>query len=165
MLTASLIDAATRSISNGGPLCALLDGFNEDPAKGALALRIAGALHYLHITNRSGGLSSHYEALFAGRPRNGARRSRRSVIGESDIFQRFIANPPQTNEINRVAALLPAFSEVSKRFGLPLDLYELGASGGYCWRRTLAKSIMAVSSGGGRRPVKIRLARRSTIIS
>lgn len=37
---------------------------------------------------------------------------------------------PQTNEVRRSAALIGGFSEIARRTGLPLALYEIGASAG-----------------------------------
>lgn len=129
-LTASLIDGAAADISHGGPLLSFVQNFGEDPGKGALALRIAGALHYLVIKNRADDLAGIYKApkeldLDAARGHIAA-----LVETEPAVFRKFIANPPQTNEINRAAALLPGLSLIAEKTGLPLDLYELGASGG-----------------------------------
>ena len=129
-LTASVIDAAAADIRADGALNRLVGGFDEDPAKGALALRIAGAVHHLAIKGRAGPLQPAYESAsgFAASQTRGAVAD--LVPAHRDIFRDFIARPPQTNEINRLAALLPAFSQVARAFKMPLDLYELGASGG-----------------------------------
>lgn len=129
-LTASVIDGAAAEIVAGGPLADQLRDFDEDPAKGALALRIAGAAHFLANDGRAGTLQQAYESGItedADAVRAGLAEM---VAAYPDVFRNFISRPPQTNEINRLSALLPAFSEVSGRFELPLDLYELGASGG-----------------------------------
>ena len=41
-----------------------------------------------------------------------------------------LAGAPQTNEIARSAMLLPGFLTVARETGLPLDLFEIGASAG-----------------------------------
>ena len=129
-LTASIIDGAALDIKDGGPLRDLVNNFDEDPGKGALALRIAGAAHYLFIKGCAGPLSACYEvpeSIDASAARNGLV----TLVNEyGSVFRKYISNPPQTNEINRIAALLPALSKVAQRFGMPLDLFELGASGG-----------------------------------
>ncbi len=43
---------------------------------------------------------------------------------------RALAQPPQTNEVQRSAALLPALLHVAAHTGLPLSLLEIGASAG-----------------------------------
>ncbi len=42
----------------------------------------------------------------------------------------WLDSPPQTNEVRRSATLLPVMSLLGQRFDRPLDLSELGASGG-----------------------------------
>ena len=43
---------------------------------------------------------------------------------------RFMASPPQTNEIARSGMLLPGFTFIARRYGLPLALREIGSSAG-----------------------------------
>ncbi len=129
-LTAALIDAAAVDIKANGPVAGLVKNFGEDPAKGALALRIAGAVHYLANKGRAGSLQPAYQSLRAPGEAEFAVALVALAEAHGTVFQSFIARPPQTNEINRLAALIPAMSEVSSRFDLPLDLYELGTSGG-----------------------------------
>ncbi len=129
-LTASIIDAAGTDLQAGGPIAGLLQDFDEDPARGALALRIAGAVHYLAIKGRAGPLQKAYRTLSL--PETNAVAASLAALAEEHgaVFQSLVSRPPQTNEINRLAALIPAFSEVSSAWGLPVDLYELGTSGG-----------------------------------
>jgi hypothetical protein len=49
----------------------------------------------------------------------------------------FLHYAPQTNEVRRSIALLLGFLELSERFGLPLETFEIGASAGLnlCWDR------------------------------
>jgi hypothetical protein len=42
----------------------------------------------------------------------------------------FLKNAPQTNEVRRSAALIPAWHSIATRFGMPLAIHELGASAG-----------------------------------
>lgn len=59
-------------------------------------------------------------------------RAFRAVLGErSDWIARFVREQPvQTNEVQRCFALLPLFLTVSRLARRPLDLIELGTSGG-----------------------------------
>ena len=43
---------------------------------------------------------------------------------------RALDSAPQTNEIARSAMLLPGFLQVARETGLPLDICEIGSSGG-----------------------------------
>lgn len=129
-LTAAIIDAAGMDLQRGGPVADLLAGFAEDPGKGALALRITGAVHYLVSMGRAAALESVYRDLNAQAPDALAPMLAALVENEPAVFHSFVSRPPQTNEVNRLATLLPAFSEVTSAYDLPLDLYELGSSGG-----------------------------------
>lgn len=129
-LTAAMIDAASLDLQCDGPVAALLDGFNEDPGKSGLALRIAGAVHYLVSMGRAEALEAVFRDLKAPAPDTIAPRLAALVESEPAVFQSFASRPPQTNEVNRLATLLPALSEVANACDLPLDLYELGSSGG-----------------------------------
>ena len=130
-LTASIIEGAVRDLENNGPLSALIGPpVNEDPGRAALSLRVAGALHYLVIKERASALQVAYAE---GRPIDP--EYVRDVLAdlalsERDVFRRFLENPPQTNETNRITALLPALAEVANIAAAPIDLYELGASAG-----------------------------------
>ena len=131
VLTAAIIDAARAEIVAGGPLADYVENFGEDPWKEALALRVAGALHYLVITDHAPTLAPYY----SDGPRVPEQVKLQPIISalaasEETIFRHFISKPPQTNEIKRAAALLPGFSMIAQQTGLPMDLYELGASGG-----------------------------------
>lgn len=129
--TATVIEAAAEEIESGGDFAAFFDGFEGDPGKGALALRVAGAMHALVLQGRGEALSEFYAAP----DRSWTAADLRAAISalardERDVIRDFIQRPPQTNEIRRASALLFGFCEIAERTGLPLDLCELGASGG-----------------------------------
>ncbi|MEO1251048.1 MAG: DUF2332 domain-containing protein [Pseudomonadota bacterium] len=156
VLTASIVEGAALDIEAGGPFAALFADFTEDPGKSAAALRIAGAVHYLVIKGRASGAVA---ALYDEPREVDAGAARDMLTGllkdHRQVFDQFTVNPPQTNEINRVAALLPALSEVASLTGLPLDLYELGASGGLL----LAPDYCAIDYGSfrwGDGPVQLK---------
>lgn len=131
-LTAAVIDAAAGDIQAGGPLAKFVENFGEDPWKDALALRVTGALHYLVIKDRAPALAPYYCGDL-GLPERIELQGLVSCLAvqEEDIFRRYIAKPPQTNEVKRAAALLPGFSMIARATGgLPMNIYELGASGG-----------------------------------
>lgn len=95
----------------------------------SVSLRLAGALHALVLTNRSPQLKAAYppnsvsdEALKAA--------VRNAFLDHADHLLHWLDSPPQTNEVRRSGAILPAAHLVAKHFDLPLRLSELGASGG-----------------------------------
>lgn len=49
---------------------------------------------------------------------------------QGDFLMTWLASPPQTNEVRRSVTLIPVGHMLHERFGLPMRLSELGASGG-----------------------------------
>lgn len=95
----------------------------------SLPLRWVGALHALVLSSRDAALQAAYpphdvadddlwKAITAAKRRHAP-----------FILER-LKSAPQTNEIRRSAVLLPGFLTIAARFGLPLDLAEIGASAG-----------------------------------
>ena len=135
--TAAIVTAAGDLLEeNNETLWGLVGGFEGDPHKGALALRIAGALHVLVLQGSAGALAPFYAAP-EGVPEASAICEAMTALLESEraTFVEYVASAPQTNEINRASVLLFGFSEIAKQTGLPLELYEPGASAGLllCW--------------------------------
>jgi hypothetical protein len=94
----------------------------------AVPLRLTGALHALRLQG--------HPALAAAYPPAQVTdaalwQAVQSVLATEGAFiDRFIDSAPQTNEVRRAAVLIAAGHWLSDRFGLPLDLSELGASAG-----------------------------------
>lgn len=99
------------------------------PGGASLPLRLAGGLHALVLSGRAPELAAHYppaattqDALLAAVTR--AMSDHHGFLGE------WMDSPPQTNEIRRSVALIPVAHWLTARFGRPIELLELGASGG-----------------------------------
>lgn len=117
---------------------AALAAVAEDPLKGAVALRWLSGLHHLALLGREpwAGLwqaagtrpddASLDAALDAALDDaiDGAWRNQRGHM------QAALAGPPQTNEVQRSAALLPALLHVAALTRRPLALAEIGSSAG-----------------------------------
>lgn len=140
-------DQATACVSLGSPFMGRLMGlfsdrltednlvaqhlFNwpGDPAihKDNAPLRLAGALHALKLKGR---------ALEDVYPPNAVSDdvlwdALQRTISDHEIWvMAWLANPPQTNEVRRAAALLPTLALLNHRYNMPVELLELGASGG-----------------------------------
>jgi hypothetical protein len=119
---AKVLDANTRTGQ------AVL-GWPGDARADGLSLRLCGALHALVLTGADERLTQLYppnqtseDEIAAVLPEAIARSDERIVAG--------LAGAPQTNEIARSAMLLPGFLTVARETGLPLDLFEIGASAG-----------------------------------
>lgn len=95
----------------------------------SLPLRIAGGLHALVLQGRDPALAMAYpphetldEALWV--------EVARALEDHEEFLVDWLDSPPQTNEVRRAAALIPPAHMLARRFGLPLRLSEIGASGG-----------------------------------
>ena len=102
---------------------------NISPRGAALPLRIAGGLHALVLMGRDAGLAAAYP------PHSVADATLlAAVLGALRRHDAFLSDwvdrPPQTNEVRRSAGLIAAAHWLDARFGLPLQLSELGASAG-----------------------------------
>lgn len=116
-------------LTPGAPVSDHLFNWPGDPAihKDNAPLRLAGALHALKLQERA--LCDVYpphtvsdDALWAS-VQNAIENHESWVLG-------WLAKPPQTNEVRRAAALLPALAMIKARYHLPVELLELGTSGG-----------------------------------
>ncbi len=99
------------------------------PAGQSVPLRLAGALHRLVLSGADPGLAAVYppaevpdDDLWAA--------VARALAGQTEALHAGLDRAPQTNEIRRSAALIPAALHLTARFDLPLVLSELGASAG-----------------------------------
>ncbi|MDO6520430.1 DUF2332 family protein [Shimia thalassica] len=108
-----------------------LDNWSGDirPMAASLPLRTTGGLHALVLKGMDADLASVYppnaatdDALWA---------AVEAVLRKHDDWLcDWVDNAPQTNEVRRSAALIAASNLLNDRFGLPMRLSELGASGG-----------------------------------
>ena len=93
----------------------------------SVPLRLAGALHALKLD----GL-----ALVEVYPPNEVDDDRlwdaveEALVTRNDRLLDWLKSPPQTNEVRRAAALLPALAHIHARYEQPVELLELGASAG-----------------------------------
>src|SRR5262245_44947629 len=136
--TARLVEALGRDIAAGGPTASLVADWPRSPRADALALRLAGALHCAAIEGRDGELRAEYPPVRVDWDAERVWRAARSfLVREPDWTAEFLRSAPQTNETRRSIALLAGFLTLARRFDLPLDLLELGASAGLnlCWDR------------------------------
>jgi hypothetical protein len=93
----------------------------------AVPLRALGALHFLVLSDAAPDLAALYKA--GGGPRL-AEAIKAAADAHPDVIARFMASPPQTNEVRRSLCLVGGFLMVAQETGLPLRCLELGASAG-----------------------------------
>lgn len=125
-----LMDLCANADWPAGAVTDRIFGWQGDvSARGqSVPLRLAGALHALRIQNR-GGLAPVYPPHRVPDPLFWEAVAAALVI-EATFIDDFLNSPPQTNEVRRSAALIPMGHWLADRFGLPLRISELGASGG-----------------------------------
>lgn len=131
--TARLCRLAAERIEPAGPVGAVVLGWEGDPSgrADALPLRLAGALHGLVLEDRDEGLAAVYPPQHGQVGDDALWEAVAAALAAhpSTVLER-LAQPPQTNEVMRTAALAPGFLSVAALTGLPLATFEIGASAG-----------------------------------
>lgn len=100
------------------------------PVADALALRLCGALHALVRRGEAPLLAPFYPPAPAPEPDALGAALSATLAAEAGTLAAWLGRAPQTNEVGRSAVLMAGLLEVAARFGLPIALYELGASAG-----------------------------------
>ena len=109
----------------------LIDGFDVDPIEADLPLRLLSAVHRQVLVGAAPELEAHFPTT-GGTPDLLAVGDLflELVRREPDALRAGLAFQPQTNEVARSAVLFAGLITIWQRTGLPLRLYELGASAG-----------------------------------
>ncbi|MEQ1865809.1 MAG: DUF2332 family protein [Micropepsaceae bacterium] len=129
--TAMVLELIRDNLVRGGALVALVVPWPGEPMRDVLALRLAGVLQMMARTGLAPRLVPFYPAGSANPDRAGFAREIEAAVAANAAYVRdFISRPPQTNEIGRSAALMPAYAGIARRTGLPLRILEVGASAG-----------------------------------
>ena len=97
------------------------------PRAESVPLRLAGALHALYLTGRA------FEGIYP--PASVSDDTlwdavKTVLVSECTFICDWVRSAPQTNEVRRSAVLIAIGHVVAERFGLPIRMSELGASGG-----------------------------------
>ncbi|OYW45337.1 MAG: hypothetical protein B7Z08_11775 [Sphingomonadales bacterium 32-68-7] len=95
----------------------------------AMPLRIAGGLHWLHLSGTDSRLAPVYDGSLTEQAAIDA------IVAElateyDDILSLWLDGPPQTNEAGRSASVMAALLWLSGRAGSKFELIEIGASAG-----------------------------------
>lgn len=116
-------------LERGTPIADRVLNWSGDPSPSGdnVPLRLAGALHALKLDGLA--LGSVYppnrvddDTLWSA--------IQAAMHNHSERLLSWIGNAPQTNEVRRAAFLLPALVQLGKKYSLPVELLELGASAG-----------------------------------
>ncbi len=97
----------------------------------ALPLRFCGGLHDLARSGVDPALTAIYPPNAAPEDDDAVWAVLADAIAaHAEALDPWLDGPPQTNEVGRSAGLMAGLLVLADRFGLPFDLYELGASAG-----------------------------------
>lgn len=136
-LYADLLGRAAEDVRPGSPVADLLRGHDGDPASSMLALRLTGVVHRRVLEGALPELEPFYLPngvpydRIAGKKNTAAWPAfRRALSEDAEALRPLLDRPVQTNEVGRCAALLPGFMTVAGETGMPLLLFEVGASAG-----------------------------------
>jgi hypothetical protein len=94
----------------------------------ALALRLCAGLHFMVRERQGPGLAALYPP--APLPGEAALWAEVAPLLDDPRLETWLDSAPQTNEVGRSAVLMSGLLAIAARFGLPMRLYELGASAG-----------------------------------
>lgn len=100
-----------------------------DPGAQALPLRACAALHMLARSGREPALTAAYPPS-ATTPETLWPAVADGLARHDAVLCSGLDSPPQTNDVARSQLILGAALVIAARTGLPLDLYEIGASAG-----------------------------------
>lgn len=104
----------------------LIEDWPGNPGADALAMRFNAALHA--IARR--GTVPELSALYRGEHRDFEGAIAQALSSQDGFIADWLLVPPQTNEVGRAGAIWAALMAVQARFGLPVELLELGCSAG-----------------------------------
>lgn len=126
-----LLTVAVGDLEAGGVVADVVEGFSEDPASAAVALRFMGGVHRLVLLGLAPELSVHYPSV-GGSPDPGTIGADflSTVRAHIGYLRDALSVAPQTNEIGRCAVLLPGLMFALGEGHTEVRLLDIGASGG-----------------------------------
>ncbi len=128
--SARVLAAATAWLQGDAEAHAVLAAAAPDPVAGAVPLRLLAGLHRLALQGRAPWAALWPPAAGSGDDAALQDAVRLAWRSERAVIDQALASPPQTNEVQRSAVLLPGLLNIAQRTGLPLALMEIGASAG-----------------------------------
>jgi len=131
VLYAAILERCAQDAVADGPVFRALEPFADDSWDSALALRFMAGVHRLALRGAAPEIAAYYPSCGGSGDGNAAASA---VIAFVDAHAAEIRSETphgvQTNEVARCAALLGGFYEVHRESGLPLRIFEIGASAG-----------------------------------
>lgn len=128
---AALLTRVADDIDRGGVCAQVVAGHEDEPVRSALALRLLGSVHRLVLDGTAAELAEYYPTA-GGRWRAepGWEAFTATLERHIDAVRSRLDQAPQTNEVGRAAALMGGLLHLVDERGLPVRLFEMGASAG-----------------------------------
>ncbi|MBX3563481.1 MAG: DUF2332 domain-containing protein [Sphingomonas sp.] len=126
-ITARICLALADCLSRDSRTGARALDWEGEPTKAALPLRTVGGLHSLAL--RGVALVDVFDGTITDPEAVKAALSAALSAHDGELYP-WLDGPPQTNEAGRSGALMCGLIEVSRRFGQPLEILEIGSSAG-----------------------------------
>ena len=108
--------------------------FDAEPARRAMStpgVRLLGAFHYLALTGEAPELAAHLPSCGGDSDADLLWEAARALLAERmERVGELFAETPQTNEVLRAVVLSAGLAAFAKSTGLPLRVFEIGASAG-----------------------------------
>ena len=127
--TAMVCRALLENLDEASAFGARLLNWPASAKADAIALRACGALNFLARAGHRA-LTPLYPPNALPSRQNFWSGAQAAIASDDAAMTRFLDSAPQTNEVARSAALLPAYLEIARLTALPLSLREIGASAG-----------------------------------
>jgi hypothetical protein len=128
---ADLLTRLHDDIRDRGGTIRVLRGHEDDPGPSALALRLLGAVHRVVLSDQAPELAAFYPSVGGRWDLDGCWSAFQAVLSDHETTLReLLDRAPQTNEVGRAAALMGGLLIAAARYGHPIRLFEIGASGG-----------------------------------
>ncbi len=128
-ITGKVVRAQAALLRGPSRVAARITGWPGLSLEDALPLRVAGGVHFLHLSGAAPDLAP----IYAGAVRN--QDAVDAIM--AGVVERFDAEllpwldgPPQTNEAGRSASVMAGLLWLSQRIGPDFELFEIGASAG-----------------------------------
>jgi hypothetical protein len=130
-LYAELLRLLVDDYEVGGVSTSVLEGYEDRSLAEAIPLRLLAALHGLVLSGEVPELAAFYpSAGGAWDPVLGWEALEQVLQSHVGEIRSLLTQPPQTNEVGRSAALYGGLLQLVSSVGLPVRLFEIGASAG-----------------------------------
>ena len=126
-----LFEIAASQLGKGLMLDQIMDQCAGVAKTDLRALRWAGGLHYLALAGQAPDLARHYPSC-GGMPDFATLWAsvEQAQAQHAGFLVQFMTRPPQTNEVQRSALILPGLNWIAKHVGSDMELLEIGSSAG-----------------------------------